>query len=292
MAKAKRINRKPKPGVYPDIPFALYREWPYVNNSSLTYAVKSAAHYRHAIDTRRDNDTPSKRFGRLVDAVASGDLSSVVVFDGPEWQNMKAQYSRPTQTREWEHRAGKLRAKYGVTDVFTGDEFVAAKAVWQCILDDPSAAELVTSAQRQVSLVWDDPATGIRCKARLDFLTAAGIVDLKTSWDVSQFRGSIVRFGYHRQMAFYRRGLALVGGGELVRTYLIAAETKVPYGCQWAPLSQRAIERGEEELDVALTRIARALDADRWDNYSSPVEWDIPNGDTVTVWIEGDERTW
>lgn len=288
----KRINRRPKPGVYPGVAFDVYRSWPYVNNSSLSHAVRSAAHYRHAIDTRRDVDTPSKRFGRLVDAWASGDLSNLVVFDGPEWQAMKNQYARPTSTREWEHRAGKLRTKYGVSDVFTGDEFSAAKAVWQAIVDDPGAFALLDGAQRQVSLVWDDPATKLRCKARIDFLSVMGIVDLKTTYDASQFRGSIQRFGYHRQMAFYRRGLSLVGGGELHRTYLIAAETREPYGCQWAPLSQRALERGEEEVDVALTRIARALEADRWDNYSSPAEWDIPSGDTITVWMEGEERTW
>lgn len=291
MAKTKRVNRKPKPGVYEDIPFDVYASWPYVNNSLLNHATRSAAHFREARDNPKYQDTPSMRFGRLVDAIASNDLRTVGVISGAEWLDLKNRYSRPTSTRQWDYMAGKIRKNQCVVDVYTEDEVFAANRIWKLVVDGP-AGRLVDGAKRQVCLVWDDPTTGIRCKARLDFLGMVGVVDLKTSYDVSQFRMSILRFGYHRQMAFYRRGWSLVGDGELHATHLIAAETREPFGNMAAPLSARLIAKGEEEIDVALARIARAVDKEQWDGYASPQEWDIPVGETVTVWIDGEEREW
>lgn len=291
--KRARVNRKPKPGIYDDVPFAVYQSWPYVNNSALRHAVRSAAHYRHHLDSKRQEDSPVLRFGRLVHAVASDSFEGMLIFGGPEWEHMRATYSRPMQTREWEHRVAKLRKKHGPVEVYTADELDAATIIWQRVLATPEAAALVQDARREVSLVWDDPTTGIRCKARMDIVSPYWIADLKTTYDASTFAQSIERFGYHRQMCFYRRGLAQVGaGGELLPTYLIAAETREPFGVMAAPLSERLLLRGQEQLDVALTRIARALDRGSWEGYASPKEWDLPQGETVTIWIEGEERAW
>ena len=168
---------------------------------------------------------------------------------------------------------------------FTEDEVFAANRIWKLVIDGP-AGRLVDGIEAASLPCGDDPTTGIRCKSRLDFLSTFGVVDLKTSYDVSQFRMSILRFGYHRQMAFYRRGWSLVGDGELHATHLIAAETRAiqEHG---APLSARLIAKGEEEIDVALARIARAVDKEQWDGYASPQGMGYPVGETVTVWIDG-----
>lgn len=294
--KAAAKPKKPKPGVYESVPFAEYASWPYVNNSALRWAAKSAAHYRWFLDSKYREDSPAMKFGRLVHAIAANDLDGIVVFDGPEWIDLKARYSRPTSTKEWEYRVRKLREHWRdkhskSVEVYTGDEWESATAVWDSICKCEAAAWIFTADKRELSIVWDCPNTKIRCKARLDVLGSAWIGDLKTTQDASSFEYSIESFGYHRQMAFYRQGWSQLTG-EIMPVYLVAAETRAPYGCRAARVGERFMERGLEQLGVAMERIGKACDSGEWNGYTSPKEWDIPSRDSVTVWIDGKEETW
>lgn len=287
-AKQKRINRRPKPGVYPGTPFEVYESWPYVNNSSLKHAVKSAGHYQWALDHGLMKETASLRFGRLVHAIALEDMESIVVFDGPEWEDMKARYVRPTTTREWEYRVGKLRKKHGDVEVYSGDELERALGVVDAISLNPLASSYFRDCQREVSIVWDDPETQVRCKARLDAV-GEQIVDLKTTDDASSFERAIRAYHYYRQLAFYRDGWATLNGGELLDACIVAVESDPFHGVKAAPLSDELLAYGREEYRVALMRIARAIDADRWDGYQNPGSWDFAFDDSATVLIDGKE---
>ena len=292
MAK-KRINRKPKPGVYEGIPYEVYDSWPYVNHSSLRHAMRSAAHYLWAMENGVTLESKSLRFGSLVHALAADDLTGIYIFHGPEWEDMRARYKRPTATREWEHRVGKIRKKLGPdTQVYTAQEHEAAVNVWESVKAHPIAADFFRDARREVSIVWDDQATGVRCKARLDAVNSYGITDLKTTGDASDFERSIRAFRYYRQLAFYQAGWAQVAGGELLEARIVAVESSACYGVRAAPLSDRLLAAGREEYEVALTRIARAIDSDRWEGYQSPDQWDSDMKTEVTVWIDGEEHTW
>jgi hypothetical protein len=291
----KRVNRRPKPGIYEDVPYDVYDSWPYVRSSDLRHAMRSAAHYRWALDhpSKSDADSPSLRFGRLVHAVASGDLSGMLIFEGPEWEAMRAKYVRPTTTREWEHRVGKLRKKHGNVEVYTADEYEQANSVASAIKTDPVAAMYFDGdTRREVSIVWDDPVTKVRCKARLDAVNLLAIIDLKTTQDASTFERQILAYHYHRQLAWYQWGWSLVSGGELLSPVLIAVETEPPFGVRSASLSERLIEAGREELEVCLARIARALNSDVWPGYANPEQWDANISEQTTVWVDGREMTW
>ena len=288
----KRVNRKPKPGVYEDVPYEVYDSWPYVNSSSLKHAVRSAGHYRHAMDNAKSLETPQLRLGHLVHAVASDDLASVVIFQGPEWEAMKVKYQRPTTTREWEHRVGKLRSKHPGREIYTHDEWLVAEAIHQAIMADTVAAEYLRDARRELSIVWDCPATRIRCKARLDAVSVDGIVDIKTTYDAAVFERAILQYHYHRQLAFYQWGWAMATDGELRPARIIAVESEPFHGVKAAPLSDRLLSVGREEYEVALERISRALKHDRWDGYASPAEWDCRLTEETTIWIDGKETAW
>lgn len=61
----------------------------------------------------------------------------------------------------------------------------------------------------EVTIIWTDPSTGIRCKARIDYLRPGAIIDLKTysltdgQEAIDAFLGAVDRWGYDMQWAMY-----------------------------------------------------------------------------------------
>jgi len=82
----------------------------------------------------------------------------------------------------------------------------------------PLAGRLAeTMADRELTVTWDDPALGVKGKARIDFTseTKRGLVlgDIKTTRaeSVSDFERDAARFGYHLQAAWYSRAAMMAG---------------------------------------------------------------------------------
>jgi hypothetical protein len=80
----------------------------------------------------------------------------------------------------------------------------------QPALDGRSIREdTLTGGHAEVSVIWTDEATGIRCKARFDYLRLGAIIDLKTYScpadlpPVSFFLGQVARYGYDFQRSCY-----------------------------------------------------------------------------------------
>lgn len=287
-----RRRTKPKPGIYADIPFRDYRAWPYVNSSVLGAACRSAAHYRWSLEQPERNASDEMRFGTLVHSMISGDLGDAVVIDDVTWRDLSNRYSVPTRSREWEYRVGKMRAKNRNAEVFTPDEWSRAEAAVKAVGESPRAAEYLADCRYELSLVWDDDDTGIRCKARLDAVNQDGIVDLKTTRDAAMFEQAIRSYHYHRQLAFYQHGWARLNRGELLEARLIAVESMPFHGVRSAPLSEEAIARGREEFQVALMRISSGIANQEWPGYSDPDAWEAGGADEVTLLVAGEERTW
>ena len=91
------------------------------------------------------------------------------------------------------------------------------------------------------------------CQIRIDWLHPhRGIVDFKTCDDLTWFESDARRFGYHRQMAFYRAVLAQALNGLEVPVYLVAVEKKEPYRCGVWQLSEDTLSiarRGKRSSD-------------------------------------------
>lgn len=293
MSKRRRLTR-PKPGIYEGIPFVEYQAWPYVNSSVLGYALRSAAHYQWSLEQPPRPTTDELRFGTLVHCMLSGDQAGTAVIDQATWQDLVNRYSVPTRTREWDYRVAKMRsaAKNPRLEIHTPEEWARAEAAIDAVRASQRAAEYLRVCRYELSIVWNDDVTGLRCKARLDAVNGAGIVDLKTTRDAAVFEQAIRTYHYHRQLAFYQHGWAVLNGGELLEPRLIAVESHPFHGVRAAPLSDAAIEVGREEYQVALERIARGTGSGDWPGYSHPAVWDVAIKDTVTVWVEGEERTW
>lgn len=104
--------------------------------------------------------------------------------------------------------------------VLTHSEYTTLMGCYQSVKDHPTLSKLaeLARADRQkceVVLVWDDPATGIRCKAKVDQLTDKNMYDWKTTQSTPDgFGHSIAKFFYNVQAAHYMSG-AIACGLEL-----------------------------------------------------------------------------
>jgi hypothetical protein len=129
----------------------------------------------------------------------------------------------------------------------------------------------------EVSIIWDDPDTGMRVKARIDKVNTsqAVIVDLKTDHDPLQFERHIIERGYHAQAALYRRGWQVLTGQEC-DTALVTAETARPYGVRAALLSDELLESGEALVRRRMDKLVAAHQIGVGEVYESPDEWRLP----------------
>ncbi|QDU71065.1 PD-(D/E)XK nuclease-like domain-containing protein [Mucisphaera calidilacus] len=102
------------------------------------------------------------------------------------------------------------------------------------------------------------------CQIRIDWTHPHhGIVDFKTCDDLCWFESDARRYGYHRQMAFYRAVLAQVIGQD-VPVHLVAVEKKQPFRCGVWRVSDDTLAIAQRENEAAIRWLAVCHKRDRW----------------------------
>lgn len=100
------------------------------------------------------------------------------------------------------------------------------------------------------------------CQARFDWIHPhRGIVDLKTTADLTWFENDANRRRYHHQMAFYQAVLSQVIG-ELVPVFIIAIEKAEPFRCGVWRVSDDTLAIARQENEEAIRRLRRAWEID------------------------------
>jgi len=106
---------------------------------------------------------------------------------------------------------------------------------------------------------------GAACQARIDWLHPhRGIVDFKTCDDLTWFEADARRYGYHRQMAFYRAVLAQPLDGLLVPVHLVAVEKKEPFRCGVWRVSDDTLAIAQRENEAAIRRLVVCRERNHW----------------------------
>lgn len=100
------------------------------------------------------------------------------------------------------------------------------------------------------------------CQIRIDWLHPhRGIVDLKTTADLTWFENEVKRRRYHNQLAFYQAVLAQVTE-QVVPVYLIAIEKAEPFRCGVWRVSDNTLAIARQENEAAIRRLKRAWEID------------------------------
>ena len=265
----------PDPGIYPDVKMEAYLAWDCASNSRLGKILRSPAHLQAYL--AEDVDTEAFKFGRAAHmrvfepALFGEQFAPEPDINAP----MFAEYAKPRATKLYKESVAALTA--GGLSVLTVFQWADVHALRDAVMAHPKATKVITSTGRaELSVVWIDEATGVKCKARFDWHTpthaGGAIVDLKTTDDASPgaFERAIFRFGYHRQGGLYLRG-AKASDLPTKHFTIVAAEKEKPHGVILYRLDDDAISLGNTQLDFALARYAECERTGEWPCYTEDV---------------------
>lgn len=275
---------EPAVGLHLDVPADLYHSWPGASNSKLNLLLRSPAHLKASIDSPTPS-TPAQEMGTAIHyAVLEPDL-----FPTKYVRNIEGD-GRTKAVRE---ARAALAAEHPFATILSPSDYDLCIAVRDSVWAHPAAkVALSGEGMNEASMVWDDPETGVRCKARADriSLELGAIIDLKTTRDAREqsFSRDIFNYGYHRQAAFYTAAASLLLERQIGLHYIVAVEKEAPYAVAVYRLRDDAIEAGRQQLDALLRRYAECVEADHWPAYGDePVEISLP----TWAWGQLDEQT-
>ena len=146
----------------------------------------------------------------------------------------------------------------------------------------------------EVTGVWVDPDTGVACRLRADVLHRTGplgpvLVEYKTTDDASEeaCARAMARYGYHRQGAWYRRGLAqlLAVPAAKIRYVIVNQEKDPPYAIHVTAPSPLDMDRADRLNVAALKLYAACTAAGAWPGYNDQGV----TATSVPMWAEYEE---
>jgi hypothetical protein len=232
------------------------------SKSSLDLVNKSMAHYLARAERER---TPAMAFGSAVhcavlephrfnaDYVVAPDLDRRTKAGKSEYEDFVAS------------SAGKT--------IISTDDMHDVIMIQDAIRSHPVAAPLLTNGNAEVTFLWEDDTTGLKCKCRPDYLRRDGVVvDIKTCESAASgdFQRTSFSYRYHVQGAFYLDGINAVLGTDYSDFVIIAIEKRQPYNVALYRLHDDLIAYGRGEYLRNLMAAAAYEDApesERWAGY-------------------------
>ena len=256
-------------GIYPGLTFDDYSRIVACNHSIIKNFSLTAAHARY----RMLNQDESSKFQDLGHALHQALLEPALF---KESVLVAPDVDRRTNVGKAEWAAFEERAK-GRTIVTETDmacldgirKNAAAHETINLILNGPGVSEL--------SIVWIDPATKLKCKARLDRLAELNgwpfIIDLKTTHrpaSTHSWQTAIMQFSLHEQAAHYQNGLEVLRPlreGFKRKYAWVVAETEPPYAVRIFEADDLSLDIGRDQVAKHLAQFRECLDAGVWPSW-------------------------
>jgi exodeoxyribonuclease VIII len=235
--------------------YAAYCALPGVRWSRLSHILDSPAHYLEYLE-REDTDTPARAIGRAVHALALDPVA----------------FQRDFACWESGRRAGQEWLAFATANrhktILRPDDFVMASAMADAVKTSPLVTPYLTRGRFEVPIRWKDPATGLLCKGRVDWIQPGTrtLVELKTARSIEMyaFGSDARRYHYPGQLMFYAQGIAASLGWEPERIVIIAVEKSRPYDVGVFELDMGARQHGLSEVHEALERLAACERSEQW----------------------------
>lgn len=274
-----------EPGVYPNLPFDEYLAIPALSNTRMGLLAQSPRHFK--FNAALDEKMKCLVMGRLIHThtLEPAEIESryVVMPDFANDLNNQTDKGLPSTssaTRWCKEQVFNFESANQDREIVSDLWWREAMLTCESIRADDGAREIFEApGPTELTIVWDDEETGIRCKARIDKVALGArrkLADLKSTSKLATFTKSIASYEYHRQLAHYQAGYAVHRGGELLEPWIVAAETVPPFCVQSAPLQDAALVRGERKRRSLLLLLRDCLEQDHWPGPPSPDEWTLP----------------
>lgn len=275
-----------EPGVYYDLPAATYHaQHDWLSWSRMKYLLppSTPAHFQASL---RAGEERKRHFdlGKVVHTLALGEGDEFVVvqalnkqkepYDAKSYDLVSAQTHRDLIYAE-----GKVP--------ILRHELEAAKAMAASISNHPIANALLSKGKPEVSLFWVDPETGVKCRARVDWLPEAVegrrmiVPDLKTAISAAptEFAKAAANYAYFGQQQHYIDGIKTTGLDADPAFLFVVVEKADPY------LTQVGQFANKEDVDLARAAVdhcrrlyAECLANDSWPGYPGGInELSLPS---------------
>ncbi|MEU9670339.1 PD-(D/E)XK nuclease-like domain-containing protein [Streptomyces bobili] len=231
----------------------------------------------------RDNPPAPKRefdLGHAAHKLVLGDGPEFRVIDYPDYKKKAAQNERD--------EAYAL----GLVPLLT-KEHEQVQTMADAIRRHPIAGGLFApdTGRAELSIYWTDPATGVRCRVRPDWLKEmpglALAVDYKTitKADPTTASRAIKDHSYHQQDAFYIDGIWAALQPEDVRFIFVFQAKQAPYLITVRELTQQDRDIGRARNERALRLYAECESTGVWPDWTGPVteipQIGMPTWDTL-----------
>ena len=253
-----------EPGLYADMPYS-------------EYSAIDAITRRHLILDRNWQRTKHNLsvLAEETEAMVLGRAVHAICLDAPSVDKdflFTSEYSRTTKEGKDQWAADTALA--GSRAIIRGGE--EAFAIASAVTHHPGAATLLAGGSAEVSVIWKE---GIDlCKARLDYIKDGLIVELKTTQSAAprSFAREVVKYGYHLQLAWYKRGLSETTPVKGVA--IIAVEKTPPYCVAVYYLTDEDLDECEEIMLQRLGEFRCCRQCEKWVGYpETPQELRLPS---------------
>lgn len=231
--------------------------------STIKRIADSGKQYLDALSSR-GKSSPAQMLGSAVHALVLGQRpdAPVVVYPGRR------------AGKEWE----AFDAAHAGATILNAAEWDKANTIAASVLADTVAREYLDGARFEVPLSWDDG--DVKCSTSgVDIVQPGRIGDLKTARTtaIAPFQRQAFGFGYHCQLAWYRRG-ARANGLDVSRgVFVVAVETCSPYEVVVHDLDADLLDHADREIALWLERYRSYRDANQWPGrVQSSVLWTLP----------------
>lgn len=250
-------------GLHEGVPNATYQRIDAASNSRLGWLKKSPAHLRAYID-HPPEPTSAQDLGQALHTLVFEPVRfNATYVQGPV---------NDRRVKEW--KAFEAAQRPGVACLKPA-EWETVHSMAAQIYEHP-AARLALSGMTAIEVtgIWEDAETGVKCKLRADGINPAlgAVIDLKSTVDASEraFARAIYNYGYYRQGAMYLTGMnELQDAVEYRHHIVIAQEKEPPYAVAAYRIRDDAIEAGLEEIANLLPRYAECHATGVWPGYAT-----------------------
>lgn len=274
-----------EPGKYPGLTSGEYDQIPAVRSSHIKILKHGTpAHLKQEMDEGR-GDTAAQ---------SKGTAAHHSILE-PEEFGKRVILSKYAEFRSNEAKAWRDAQKDKGLIVLKKPDYDGALTLSRAVYRHEHAAKLLRAdGQNELSIVWDDQGTGVRCKARLDMVRVVehtvvstgevtpimAIPDLKTTafvCDDDRLARMAGDFDWPIQEAFYRRGLVALYGDQPRLAPFIVVENKPPHCVRVAYMDSDDVQKADAFITAKLRVIAECQATRKWP------AWQDPDGVTVVT---------
>lgn len=249
-----------------------YRNSPGLNFSTMKYYLRSPAHYKQVLEGKKD-ETDAMIFGRAFHTL----ILEPEVFDD---QYLVINYdSRPEPDKTMasaKNKAWKEEMLSIGKSVLSTEQLSHLRGMKESLSRNSAIWRLILACKKEQEIEWEDPETGIICKAKVDGSEekTGTVIDLKTCLDASfdSFRRTMFDNHYYIQSSHYANGLEATFGTPYERHIIIAIEKEPPYACGIYMLDEHTRSLARIICSKIYRLHADCLSNGYWPSYESVAE--------------------